>query len=265
MTSVHQLYTRDVYENLKYRPTWLPGTPIHLGTVGVIEDGQFRAITDLKRLGISFEEIIDSDHDTIDFTSKGGVSIAFKAAGEVNPRFQAVAEANAGVLVEFSRVGAVLLQMRDVSLNRIADQSQLRRDMLQAIAVGDQSKQWRKEWVVITEVARAGIATIVISNSGRSRLELRASGSAASTSLADVSANFSVATESELSFRVIASEGLTPLYRGLRVKRPFFWLYDEVLPASNEAPPPDKVFGEADPAEDDWADSPDRGMEDAGK
>lgn len=265
MTSVHQLYARDVYENLKYRPTWLPGTPMYLGTVGVIEDGQFRAVTDLNRLGIPFEEIIDSDHDTIDFTSKGGVSIAFKAAGEVNPRFQAVVEANAGILVEFSRVGAVLLQMRDVSLNRIADQSQLRRDMLRAVAVGDESKQWRKEWVVITEVARADIATIVISNSGRSRLELNASGSAASTSLADVSANLSVATESDLSFRVIAKEGLTPLYRGLRVKRPFFWLYNEVLPASSEAPPPDKVFGEADPSEDDWVDSPDREMEDAGE
>lgn len=251
MAKVHKFYTSEVYENLKYRPTWLPGIPMHLGTVGLIEDGIFRAVTDLNRLDIPFEEIADSDRNAIDFTSKGGVFIAFKAAGEANSRFEAVAKANAGALIEFSRVGAVVLQLRDVSLNRIADQYQLRNDLLRAIAVGDESNRWLRDWVVVTEVARAGSATIVISNSGHSRLELRASGSVTPTSLVDLSANLSVATESELCTKVIAEAGLTPLYRGLRVKRRYFWLYDEVLPASSEAPPPDEVFGEADPAEDD--------------
>ena len=250
-TSVHKMYAKDVYGNLKYRPTWLPGTPVQLGTVGVIEDGIFRAVTDLNRLGIPSEVIVDSDRDAIDFTSEKGVSIAFKAAGETNARFRAIAKADAGALIEFSREGAVVLQLKDVSLNRISDQHSLRRALLTSIAVGDESKQWQRDWVVITEVARAGHATIVISHSGNSRLELKASGSTAPTSLVDASAAFSVAAESQISTKVIAESGLTPLYRGLRVMQRFFWLYDEVLPASAEAPPPDEVFGEADPAEDD--------------
>jgi hypothetical protein len=43
---------------------------------------------------------------------------------------------------------------------------------------------------------------------------------------------------------------LTPLFRGLRVRRGFFWLYDEVLPAKTKVPPADKVFGGLDPADD---------------
>jgi hypothetical protein len=250
-TSVYKLYAKDVFENLKYRPTWLPGSPIELGAVGVIEEGIFRPITELKNLDIPFAVKADSDQDAIDFASKNGVSVSFKAAGEANGKFQAVAKADAGVLIEFSREGAVVLQLRNVSLNRVADQSALSRELLRSMAVGDVSKQWQRDWVVITEVARAGRATIVISSSGHSKLELKASGSAAPVSLVDASAALSVAAESEISTKVIAEAGLTPLYRGLRVRPAFFWLYDEVLPASAEPPPADKVFGAADPAEDD--------------
>lgn len=251
MTEIHKLYTKEIYGNLRYRSTWLPGTPIRLGSVGPIEDGIFRPVTDLNRLGIQFEEAIDTDQDTIDFTSSNGVTIAFKAGGESNAQFKSLAKIEAGALVEFSKRGAVVLQLRDVSLNRISDQARLRRDLLQAVVSGDESRQWLREWTVVTEVARAGSATILISGSSNSLLELRASGSAAPTSLVDASAKLSVAAESELSNKVIAQAGLTPLYRGLRVKPGWFWLYDEILPASSEAPPPDEVFGEADPDGDD--------------
>lgn len=250
-TSVYKLYAKDVYDGLGYRPTWLPGSPVELGTVGVIEEGIFRPITDLKKLDIPFEVKVDSDRDSIDFASRNGVSISFKAAGEANGKFKAIAKADAGVLIEFSREGAVVLQLGDVSFNRIADQLALRRALLRSIAIGDESKQWQRDWVVITEVARAGRATILISGSGKSRLEFKASGLTAPASLVAASTAFSVATESDISTKIIAESGLTPLYRGLRVGRRFFWLYDEVLPASAKPPPEDEVFGEADPAEDD--------------
>ena len=254
--SVHKLYAEDVYKGLGYRPTWLPGTPINLGNIGVIEDGIFRPITDLAQLGIHFDVIVDTNQDAIDYSSTNGVSMSFKAGGETNGKFKAITRAEAGVLIEFSRKGAVVLQLRDVSFNRIADQHALSKAMLSSIAIANESNQWQRNWVVITEVARASRATIVVSGSGKSRLELKASGSTVPASLADVSAALSVAMESEISIKVIAKEGLTPLYRGLRVKRDFFWLYDEVIPASAEPPPAKELLGDADPAEDDYYLSP---------
>lgn len=249
--AIHKIYISEIYRNLRYRASWLPGTPMGLGTVGPIEDGIFRAVTDLPLLQIPFEETDDPEKKAnIDFTSQTGVSMAFKAAGEVDGRFAAVAKAEAGALLEFSREGAVVLQLREVLLKRISDQARLSRSLMRAVAVSDGSKQWQRDWVVITEVARAGSATIIISNSKKSRLELKASGTTAPTSLVDISANLSVAAESDVSTKVIAESGLTPLYRALRIKRNFWWLYDEVLPASAEAPLADEVFGEADPAED---------------
>jgi hypothetical protein len=257
MGTIHKTYTRSIYKQLRYRPTWLPGTPVELGTVGVLKDGIFRAVTDLHRLGLTYTAKMDPASDgALDYTSEKGVSIAFKAAGQLNTQFKALGEAEAGALVEFSEEDAIVMQNRGVTLNRIEDQPALMADMLRLLAVADDSKRWNRDWVVISEVAQVESATIVISVSGSSRIELKASGAVAPTSLADASANLTVASESQVSTKIIAESGLTPLYRGLRVKRDFWWLYDEVLPADASAPAAVDVFADADP-EYDILDAPD--------
>lgn len=250
MAKIYKLYVEEIYDNLTYRPTWLPGMPIGLGTVGLIEDGVFRPTTSLEKLNFSFEEIIDSERDSIDFNSKTGVSITFKAAGELNQRFETLSEVNAGVLIEFSRVGAIILQLRGVANHRISDQQSLYMELLRAVKKGD-TDQWQRNWVVITEVLRAESATIMISDSKNSKLELKASGSTTPTSLVDASVDFSIAKETQVSTKVIAKSGLTPLYKGVRVKSKYLWLFDEVQLANSKTPALEDVFGEAIPNEDD--------------
>jgi len=249
MAKVHHLYSKEIYSNLRYRPTWLPGTPITLGSVGLIEGGIFRAITSLDKLDIPFEELIDTDRDSIDYSSSSGVSITFKAAGETNAKFEAIGSASAGVLIEFSRSGAVVLQFRGAANHRIADQPALYRKLLHSIVIGDEEK-WQRKWVVITEVVQSESATIVISNSSNSKLELEASGSIKPTSLVDLSGKLSVAKEFHVGTKIISESGLTPLYRGVRVKRKFLWLFDEVQPASSDTPDALDIFADADPDED---------------
>ncbi len=251
MVNVSKTYLSEVYGNLRYRPTWLPGTPLELGAVGVLDNGVFRQVTDLASLDIAYEVANDPVPDaSLDFTSSNGVSIQLKAKGELNERFKVLAQADAGALVEFSRAGAVVLQLRGVVADRIRDQARLARDLLRSVIINDPSKRWLRDWVAVTDVVHAKSASIMISSSAGSRIELKAAGALAPTNLADASAGFSVASESAVSTKIIAEEGLTPLYRGARIKRKFFWLYDEVLPASAEAPDPEEVFGAAEPEDD---------------
>lgn len=253
MASVLRTYLTEVHHNLRYRPTWLPGTPLRIGDVGVLEGGVFRQITDLTALGISYEVSKDPVPDaSLDFSSSGGVSIAIKAKGDLNQRFKALAQADAGALVEFSRAGAVVLQLRGVVADRVLDQAKLSRDLLHSMISNDESKRWLRDWVAVTDVVRAESASIFISSSADSRIELKASGTIAPSNLADASAGYTVASESAVSTKIIAQSGLTPLFRGARVNRKFFWLYDEVLPASAEAPAPEDVFGDAEPGDDSW-------------
>lgn len=250
MANIHKIYSKEIYNNLKYRTTWLPGSPINLGAVGLIEDGIFRPITTLDNLGMSFDEVIDTDKDTFDYTSSSGVSITFKAAGETNDKFSSISDASAGAMIEFSRSGAVVLQLGEVAIHRIADQPKLYKELLNAVVLGDEDK-WQRNWVAITEVVQTDSATIIISDSDNSKLELKASGSVAPASLVDVSGNLSVAAESQVSTKIIAKSGLSPLYRAVRVKKKFLWLFDEVQPASSDTPEANQVFDEAVPEEDD--------------
>ena len=156
MAPIHRIYTKDIYKNLKYRPTWLPGTPLDVGVIGVIEDDVLRPISTLKRLGIPYELTRDPLPDgAMDFASSGGSSVTLKASGDLNSEFKVLSSAQAGALVKFTRAGAVVLQLRGVTSRRIADQPALYRDLLRSIAGGDESKQWLRDWVVITEIVAA--------------------------------------------------------------------------------------------------------------
>ena len=249
--ALYKDFANDVYSELGYRATWLPGTKVSLGDVGRIEDGVLTVETTLARLGIAFEA--DSDavpEGTLDYQSKNAVSVVLKAAGSLDGRFKVLTAADAGALVEFSRDRAVLMQLQAVTSSRIADQAGLKRALLAAVVAADDQRRWQRDWVVVTDVVNAESATILISGGSSSRLELKAAASVAPASLADANAGLTMAASNQLSTTIVAERGLTPLYRALRVKRNFWWLYDEVVTASGEAPDPEELFDAADPAAD---------------
>jgi hypothetical protein len=252
MASIHSTYISAVYGNLRYRPTWLPGTPTRLGDVGTLDDGIFRPVTSLANLGIAFSVTTDEVPDkSLDLTSATGSSVDFKLEGTTSERFKALAAGEAGAAVAFEGDRSALLQLAGARIHRIADQPQLHCDLLAAIDGDDPAKRWQRDWVVITEVVDAATGTIIIANGAGAKMELRAAGTMASGSLADADARFSVATKSQVGFELIAAAGLTALYRAIRVRRNFWWLYDEVQPATAAGPDPDEVFEEAAPAESD--------------
>jgi hypothetical protein len=101
-----------------HRPTWLPGTPVEIGTVGIMKDVAFVPGSSPAQLGIPSTVSRISDGQ-LDSTSMGSTTVSFKAAGELNDQFQVLTKADAGALVEFSRERAVVIQMRKVTSRRI--------------------------------------------------------------------------------------------------------------------------------------------------
>lgn len=250
VADLHKQYTQDVYKHLGYRPAWFPDTKMDVGTVGVFEDGFFRRLTTLKDLGIDFGVVEDPPDGEYDYASSNGVKVSFKAAGELNDQFKILAAADAGALVKFNRQGACLIQLRQVGTRYIANQPALYRKLLKAVQDTDEDRQWQREWVAITEVKTAGTATILISGSGDERVEIKAGGTVAPNNLVDASAGLTFASTHDVATRILARSGLTPLYRGVRVKQSFWWLYDQVQLASPGQPNPEAVFVDADPEDD---------------
>lgn len=249
--ALYKNFANKIYSELGYRATWLPGTALALGDVGRLENGVLHVETSLDRLGIPFEAVEDSlPEGSMDFQSRNSVNVVLKAAGSIDGRFKALTQAEAGALVEFSDDDAVLMELKGVTSLRIADQASLKRSLLAAVVAADDQLRWDRDWIVVTDLVRAATATILISGGSSSRVEFRATANITPANLADVSAGLSAASSENVSTRIVAEQGLVPLYRALRVKQNFWWLYDEVVTASGESPDPDQLFDGADPAED---------------
>jgi hypothetical protein len=256
MSKLWSLYTSQIHQQLRYRGTWLPSSPIELGTVGVMRDGVLDPMTSLVHLEIPYETRFDPAPDgSLDFRSAGAVGVTVKAAGSANQAFSALAGADAGMLISFSRRGGVYLQMRGITIERVEDKHALSVDLLDAVFAAEDRLRWKRDWVVVTDVVRAEVATVIVSQDASGQLELKAQGQIGTGGLVDAGAAFSVVREQGVGVCLLASADLMPLYNGLRVKRNFWTLYDEIRPAS-EAFDEDAedVFEDLDPAGD--ADEP---------
>ena len=207
-------YISEMRKQYDYFANWTPGYPLALGDVGVINHGIFRRITSLDRLGISFDVRDDPTPESQKYATAQGVSVAFKAAGRSPAAGSVLTEAEAGFTVEFSSKHATLYEAIGCTTPSIADLLALGEQVLRQY----QAAQWNRAWAVIVELVSCESATILISSSSNSKLELTAKGKIASAiSIADAKAELGVAMSRDMQTSIIAERGLHPLYRAVSV------------------------------------------------
>ena len=100
MASPVMLYHREMYDNLGFFATWLPGDPIEIGDVGTLEFGRFMRITSLKELGIGCKVSTGNSTQNMQYTSRQGTKITTSAGAAVT------GIAKAEITIEFSCQGA---------------------------------------------------------------------------------------------------------------------------------------------------------------
>ncbi len=213
-------YTRELKQQFDYFATWLPGTPIALGDIGVFRKNQFTKISNLSDFGIKFEIEPDETKSDIEHSSKGAVSITTKASGATAPQGSTLGNVDAGITVEFSKENAILFKANGTTSPSIKDQISLGQKILTLYKEG----KWDKDWAIITEIVNAESATILISNSSKGKIELKAKGKieAAKLDIADAKLHFELTFSKDLSTKIIAKESLTPLFKASKVKSRLF-------------------------------------------
>lgn len=216
MADPQKQYTRELFDKFSYLAAWLPGVPLRLGDVGVVRDGHFQRVSSLENLGFTFAVRPDHAALQLDYASRGAVSVTFKAAGAVPPPGSVLARASAGVVIRMSRENSVLFQVLGASFPSIDDQLGLEHEIRRRHAAGE----WDTDHLVVTELVQARAATILIASSSDARVELSARGNlnAGSISVADLDAGFEIAHLRGMHTRIVASQGLTPLFRAKRLR-----------------------------------------------
>lgn len=199
---------QELYEHFGYLATWLPGVPISVGDIGTVRHGRYERITSLEQLGVAVSVLSSGEIRQLDYASAGHLDIGWSAqaeGGSVAPG------TGARVRVELSRAYAVLFQALDASTRAIEDLNALRDELGKLAAAG----VWRREYVVVTEVVRTGATVVLMAggSGGRMDFTLDAPVAAGPLGLVHAAGGLAVASEAGMAVRVVAPQGLSPLFR----------------------------------------------------
>jgi hypothetical protein len=221
MASAERQYTREMMKRFGgYYATWNPGVNLKLGDIGLLKNNVFTRISNLASLGVAFGIREDPTKLPLEYQSQGAVEVTTKVSGTAAPVGSVLANADAGVIVEFSKSHATLFRALGTSSPSIEDSIALETAILSLYGQG----KWKSSWVVITELVSAESATIIISNSSSGKIELKATANvqAPSIDLADLSLGFSTQFAKGLETKIVATESLTPLFKVMGLKTKLF-------------------------------------------
>lgn len=244
MTNPVERYVKEMHAKFGYFANWMPNEPLELGDVGRLNGKLFRRETSLANLGIAFEAREEGRPADWEHSSGSGLHVDFKAAGRV-------AEGGGGAVINFDEEGAFLFVVKHAAVRAIDDIADLGQSVLRAHA----EDRWNPQWVLVDTVIEVKRATILISCSARSQIELSAKAPLkALSSLTDARAGLSVTAESGEVTRILAASGLRPLFRVSRIKRAFLIGNAEWSPVIRSAYPLEEVDFARQP-DGDWTDA----------
>lgn len=222
MIGPKEQYIKEIKEKFGYLATWLPGSPLSLGDIGVLNDNSFSRLGSVKdkSFGINFNEILDESEDDLEYSSKGQVTITNKISGNISNGASSLLNTDVGIIVDFGRENSVYFKSIKSRVNLISDSISLGEDILKLYHAG----KWNKNWVVITELVKVESSTILISNSQNARIELKANANINSKviDIADSKFEFGVNFSKGLETKIISANGLTPLFKARGIKSRIF-------------------------------------------
>ncbi|MEZ4888797.1 MAG: hypothetical protein R3E32_28985 [Chitinophagales bacterium] len=220
MAAIYKRYIRDLHKKFGYQATWTPGTPLKLGDIGIFRNSVFETIDNISNAHFDFEMMVREDDNTeeLEFVSSSSVNITTKIQGEVAPVGSPLTLNDAGFMIRFGRSGGLVFKATGVTTQRIMNQAELARFVKTAFSNGD----WVDGHYIITELKVAESATILYSVEKNAEVAIRANGSISTDSLniADAGASLEIAASKSMEVKIVASDGLTPLFkvRGIRVR-----------------------------------------------
>lgn len=229
MSSIAEIYTRTVYENLRpLYANWEPGRPVKLGDFGVMRDRTLILLGNVGQFGIEFTTRTDPASDQKYFSSEGETQITFYAKGSVG--VSGIANPRAGVEIKFFSRRAVFFNAAGCSYTMIADKVELGRQVMERFKAGE----WQREWAVVTDLVEAKSTTVIVSGGDEAMILMEATGDIANINLADASIGLDVKMASNIGYQVVAKNGLMPLLGLCKIQSAFLWWGDRFKPLSRE-------------------------------
>lgn len=221
MANIHRYYLEHLANQTGYRATWEPNKPLFVGAIVKLEKGVTSLHSSLEKEGIKMDTKADTSEGSEDYSSNESVQISVKLSGQAPVLGSTLSQLDAGFSIDFSSDKAVVFQAEKTITHQISNLGEIEAEILKRVKEGS----WQKDWCLVSEVVEATSATIIISQSSNSKLDLKATGNvgAKNLKLTDASLGLSVASQKGSILKIIAANGITPLYRlrGFKKSWPF--------------------------------------------
>ncbi len=219
-------YIRSMRTNMaSAEATWLPGDIVDVGDVGVFRHGVFHRMTSLAELGIPYKVEVAATPQDIEYSADAVTEFAPSAAvgaggvGEVE------------VEITLHGAGAYVFQASGVRQHAVADRAEVFGAILE---LAKQRRDWKRRWNVITSVYNADCATVLVSTGNEAKVAFTGTANdlLSPVLLADPRFGLRASVKRGNVIKVVARDGVKPLYTCYRVQQ---WLFGEpdVVPVTD--------------------------------
>lgn len=247
MSTLPDAYWHEIRGRYERLPVWLPGTPMNLGDVGTFHKRRWTKLTSLAALGVEAAPDVEGSLGNLDHSSHDGVH---RTAGLTRSGVDtAVATAAGNVHYRFQREGAFVLHTRDATVHRLADLTAVET----AVRALYEKKEWRREWVVITEVLVGGPSLVLVSagRSAEAGVRLRAEAAVDPTTAVALAPSFVVESQQGLAASLDSPSRTALMWRGHMVRDP--WVGKPKMVERGEDTTADVTPGAGEPGRPYWA------------
>ncbi|HKD04913.1 MAG TPA: hypothetical protein VKB79_03330 [Bryobacteraceae bacterium] len=214
MASPSDAYIKGIRAKFSYWATWLPSADVRIGDIGIFRGGYFQRQTSLKELGVMFSD--RQSHAPLDFRHASQSSVSTANHASANPiALPEVPIGHASLDIHFNSSGSFIFHAQGCIVHEIENLGPVGNQLVNLI----QSNQWQHSWTLVVSTVKAESATILISNSGDSKMQLSAATSGVVSNLADIDAGLQIRSQAGDITHFVAVRGLSPLFKVARVKR----------------------------------------------
>lgn len=208
--SIQRSYARAVRKQLRRHAVWEPGAPFSLGDYGIIVDGCFRKLGNIRDVSAVAPSPRLAEEGFFEFTSQGVVVGKVSAGADTKEVVDAtldLAFAESDTL--FLRATGSRLEILD-NLQDIADELQF-------------EPRWKSNWKVITSVRSAEAFVLLFSDKGKTAVSIRAEPAILKgLQVGKVSAEAGLTFAGDVGYKSVGRRGPIFLELGRIVRNPLF-------------------------------------------
>jgi len=214
---VADVYTQEIRrQSGKYHAAWVPEAQFELGSYGVLDGRRFVYQGSIAHLGIPFKTREGTAEAASQWSTAGSTKVIFSPQATIGGT-----KVSAKLDIEFSSEKAMFFSAAGCQSSRIDDMTALEKALIEKV----NSKEWRKHWVVVTELIRSR-ATIVLVSGGRSaKATIEARADVPQIDLANASIELGVTSRQEIGYKATVFREITPLMELRAIATSKWWQF----------------------------------------